>query len=162
MRLRLRYLPNSPKTSTLAVGVGYHSQTGKTGNTLTRKLFQEVTQLQSCMACLEKNAATVENDYSESSFCKACTELQSFCRGYGAVGQVSHLTPLRACIKRTSSAQMSCTHLKCGLRIWNPENGRHLQQRRQLKRNLLSCGTLYCSPWQDIQMFLEQLVSYSR
>lgn len=47
-------LINSPKKLTLAVGVGYHSRTGKKGENLTKKLIQEVTQLQSCMAYLEK------------------------------------------------------------------------------------------------------------
>lgn len=47
-------LINSPKKLILAVGVGYQSRTGKTGEKLTKKLIQEVTQLQSCMAYLEK------------------------------------------------------------------------------------------------------------
>lgn len=83
-------LTNSPKTSTLAVGVGYHSRTGKTGENLTKKLIQEVTQLQSCMACLETNAAIVETECCEFSVCNACKELQSVCRECEVVGQLSH------------------------------------------------------------------------
>ncbi len=90
-------LTNAPKTISLAVGIGYHSQTGKTGENLTKKLAQEVTQLQSCLGCLKPNPTIVETDCCESSTCNACTELQSVCEECKADGQVSHLPCLRAC-----------------------------------------------------------------
>ena len=66
---------------------------------MTKKLFKEVTQLQSCMACLETNAAIVETECCEFRVCNACKELQSVCRECEVVGQVSHLPCLRACTK---------------------------------------------------------------
>lgn len=109
-------LTNSPKTSTLAVGVGYHSRTGRTGENLTKKLIQEVTQLQSCMACLETNAAIVETGCCEFSVCNACKELQSACRECEVVGQVSHLPCLRACTK-CLERNIKCT--KCLVLTWS-------------------------------------------
>lgn len=109
-------LTNSPKTSTLAVEVGYHSRTGKTGENVTMNLIQEVTQLQSCMACLETNAAIVETECCEFSVCNACKELQSVCRECEVVGQVSHLPCLRACTK-CLERNIKCT--RCLVLTWS-------------------------------------------
>lgn len=116
-------LTNSPKTSTLAVGVGYHSRTGKTGENLTKKLIQEVTQLQSCMACLETNAAIVETECCEFSVCNACKELQSVCRECEVVGQVSHLPCLRVCTK-CLERNIKCT--TCLVLTWSSEENPNL------------------------------------
>lgn len=83
---------------------------------MTKKRIQEVTQLQSCMACLETNAAIVETECCEFSVCNACKELQSVCRECEVVGQPSHLPCLRAstkCLERN----IKCT--KCLVLTWS-------------------------------------------
>ena len=109
-------LTNSPKTSSLAVGVGYHSQTGKTGENLSKKLVGEVIQLQSCLKCLGTTGTLAETDCCEFSVCEACTEQQAVCIECEAVGQVSHLPCLRACSKCLQK-NIKCS--KCLVLTWS-------------------------------------------
>ena len=116
MEATVMLLINSPKTKSLAVGVAYHSQTGTTGENLTEKLVQEVTQLQSGLNCLKQSGTIVETNCSESSICNACTELQSVCDDCKDVGQESHLPGLQAC---SNCLEKNRKCIKCLVLTWS-------------------------------------------
>ena len=91
---------NPARTSTLAVGVEYHSQTGKTGENL-KKVVKDYTvvKLQCLLAWKQMLPGIIKTDCGECSVCKACKQPQLARRECEAVGQVSHLPCLWACTK---------------------------------------------------------------
>ena len=68
-------LTNSPKTSSLAVGVSYCSKKGKTGESLKENVVEEVMHMQCCKACLENSSDTmVDSECCMSSVCETCLD----------------------------------------------------------------------------------------
>ena len=105
-------LTNSPKTSSLSVGVSYRAQKGKTGENLKDSLIQEVLQIQCCRMCLDLLASSVivKSDCCKSCLCKQCLELQAVCDKCKEIGQISHYPTLRAC-QRCLEKGVQCTKL---------------------------------------------------
>ena len=101
-------LTNSPKTSSLSVGVSYCSKKGKGGENLKENVIKEVMQLQCCKACLKSSKDTIVcSQCSESSLCETCLNLEAVCDKCKEEGQLSYCPSLRTC-KRCLENHIQC------------------------------------------------------